>query len=98
MVQAYKKYRTSGFEIISITRDNISRRSEWLEAIKQDKISAWLHLSDFKNIAQKTYNIQEIPMNFLIDPQGKIISKNLRGDQLIVKLSEILKSKFTKKK
>jgi len=98
LVQAYKKYRTSGFEIISITRDNISRRSEWLEAIKQDKISAWLHLSDFKNIAQKTYNIQEIPMNFLIDPQGKIISKNLRGDQLIVKLSEILKSKFTKKK
>ena len=91
LVNAYKQYQSSGFEIVSITRDSRSRSPEWTEAIARDKISSWLHLSDFDNIAQKIFNIEEIPMNFLIDPQGKIIAKNLRGTELSDKLKVILK-------
>jgi thiol-disulfide isomerase/thioredoxin len=90
LLKAQKQYQSSGFEIISITRDSRSRSPEWIEAISHDNISSWLHLSDFENTAQKIFNIEEIPMNFLIDPQGKIIAKNLRGIELSDKLKVIL--------
>ena len=91
LIKAFNKYRNSGFQIVSITRDRLSRRTDWLEAIKKDKVNIWLQLSDFKDIAQKIYNIETIPVNYLVDPKGIIVGRNLRGDGLEKALKKIFK-------
>lgn len=91
LIKAFNKYKKSGFQIISITRDELSRKTDWVEAIKKDKVTAWLQLSDFKNIAQKIYNIEAIPANYLIDPKGMIIGRDLRGEDLEKELKKIFK-------
>jgi len=68
-------------------------RSSWLQAINDDKLT-WTHVSDlqyFNNAVAKLYFIEQIPSNMLIDPNGKIIGKNLRGSELTAKLVEVLK-------
>lgn len=91
LIKAFSKYKKSGFQIISITRDELSRKTDWLEAIKKDKVTTWLQLSDFKNIAQKIYNIETIPVNYLIDPKGMIVGRDLRGEDLEKELKKIFK-------
>lgn len=91
LIKAFNKYKKSGFQIISITRDQLLRKTDWLEAIKKDKVNAWLQLSDFKNIAQKIYNIEAIPVNYLIDPKGMIVGRDLRGEDLEEVLKKIFK-------
>ncbi len=87
--EAYSRYNKSNFEILSISLDK--DRGQWLKAIEEDNLD-WPQLSDlngWNNEVSKTYGVQSIPDNFLIDPKGKIIAKGLRGDQLLQKLSEI---------
>ncbi|WP_051692017.1 TlpA family protein disulfide reductase [Pedobacter borealis] len=91
LIKAFNKYKKSGFQIISITRDELSRKTDWLEAIKKDKVTTWTQLSDFKNIAQKIYNIETIPVNYLIDPKGMIVGRDLRGEDLEKELKKIFK-------
>lgn len=90
LIKAYNKYKTKGFQILSITRDNIKAKGDWRRAILQDKVTIWPQLSDFDDLAQKTYGIRFIPANYLIDPNGIIIARDLRGSELEERLSKIL--------
>ena len=90
IVQAYNTYKPKGFEILGVSLDE--KREAWEKAIEQDKL-AWTQVSDLKgwqSDAAAQYGIKAIPMNYLLDKEGKIIAKNLRGEDLVAKLKEIL--------
>ena len=94
VVSAYAKYHRKGFEIIGVSLDRPGDKDKWLKAIDADKLT-WTHVSDLQfwdNAVAKEYGVESIPQNFLIDPQGKIIAKGLRGDELQKKLGEIYKN------
>lgn len=89
VIRAYNKYAGENFEILGVSLDRT--REKWLGAIEQDGLP-WLHVSDlqyFRNQAALDYQVNSIPATFLIDPEGKIIAKNLRGANLEAKLKEI---------
>ncbi len=91
LVKAYNKYKTRGFEIFSVSLDD--NRDAWQKAINDDKL-LWTHVSDlmkWNSSVVNLYNIESIPFTVLIDADGKIIAKNLRGKALDEKLAEILK-------
>ncbi|WP_231403113.1 TlpA disulfide reductase family protein [Hymenobacter guriensis] len=93
VVRAYQKFKSKGqgFEIYSVSFDQ--SRDKWLKAIKDDQLT-WTHVSDLKgweSAAGQTYGVKSIPLSILIDPQGKIIAKNLRGAQLENTLASVLK-------
>jgi peroxiredoxin len=93
VVKAFNKYKDKNFTVLGVSLDQ--SRAPWLKAIKNDNL-VWTQVSDLKgwgNEAAAKYNIQSIPQNFLIDPSGKIIARNLRGQDLVSKLDEILGSK-----
>lgn len=89
LIKNYNKYKSAGFLIVGITQDKRSGKSNWLEAISQDKTNIWLQLSDFDFKAHKAFDIEAIPANFLIDPDGIIIAKNLHGENLDKALEKI---------
>jgi peroxiredoxin len=94
VVSAYAKYHPKGFEILSVSLDRPGDKDKWEKAIHADGL-VWTHVSDlqfWQNAVAVEYGVQSIPQNFLIDPQGKIIGKGLRGDDLEKKLSEIYKN------
>lgn len=89
LVKSYKKYHEKGFEIFQVSLDK--NNESWVNAIENDNLS-WVHVSDLKywNCAPaKIYQVQSIPASFLLDKKGRIIAKNLRGDVLEAKLSEL---------
>ncbi len=91
VVAAYNKFKSKGFTVLGISMD--SNREAWLAAIQQDML-AWTQLSDLKgwgNEVGKLYGVSGIPANYLIDKDGKIIAKDLRGPALEEKLAEVLK-------
>lgn len=90
VVRMYHKYNDKGFEVFGVSLDK--NREDWLAAIENDGL-VWTQVSDlqyFNSAAASLYNIQAIPATFLIDPDGKIIAKNLRGAALEEKLAELL--------
>ncbi len=90
VVRVYEKYKDRGFEILGVSLDE--NREQWLKAIAQDQLT-WEHVSDLKgwrNQAAQNYFVSAIPATFLLDENGKIIAKNLRGASLERKLAEIL--------
>ena len=90
VVKAYNKYKSKGFTVLGVSLDR--DRKNWLQAIKDDHLT-WTHISDLKfwnSEAARLYNITSIPHNFLLSPEGKIIAKNLRGQELLDKLGELL--------
>ncbi len=92
LVQAYKDYGRRGFGIVSVSLDSENDRDKWLEAIRKDKLT-WVQVSDLKgwdNAAARLYGINGIPMNFLLDPEGRIIAKGMRGTALRKKLAELI--------
>ncbi|ASU32100.1 hypothetical protein MuYL_0197 [Mucilaginibacter xinganensis] len=92
VVRVYNKYKEKNFTIIGVSLDKQSGRADWLSAIKSDGLN-WTQVSDLKfwnNQAAALYYVSSIPANFLIDPNGKIIAKDLRGDDLDNKLKEVL--------
>jgi peroxiredoxin len=92
VVKAYNKYKDRNFTVLGVSLDRPGGKAAWLKAIKDDGL-AWTQVSDLKyfdNAAAKLYGINAIPQNFLIDPSGKLIGTNLRGDALEEKLSQIL--------
>ena len=96
LVAAYNKYREYGLEILGVSLDSHSGENAWKRAIKEDGMT-WPQVSDLKgnnNEVASLYLIQSIPSNFLIDPQGKIIAKNLRGEALESKLTELFSQNF----
>lgn len=91
VVKAYNKFKHNNFTILGVSLDRPGAKDKWLEAIHKDGLT-WNHVSDLKwwqSSAAAAYGVQAIPQNFLIDPNGKIIAKNLRGQALEDKLAEI---------
>lgn len=89
LVKNYQKYHDKGFEIFGVSFDKT--KEAWVKAIHTDNIT-WPQVSDLEgwdNKAGKKYGIRSIPANFLIGPDGKIVSKDLRGEELQNKLDEI---------
>ena len=89
VVSLYKKYKDQGFEILGVSLDN--NRDRWLKAIAKDQLE-WHHVSDlkgWKNAVAKMYNVSSIPHTILLDAEGKIIARNLRGNRLERKLEEL---------
>lgn len=90
VVKAYEQFRDKGFEIVGVSLD--SKGDQWKQVIAEKKM-VWPQMSDLKgweSAAAKAYNIRYIPQTVLIDPQGKILERDLRGDDLIKRLSELL--------
>jgi peroxiredoxin len=95
VVEAYNKYKDKNFTVLGISLDR--ERQKWLQAINDDRLT-WTHVSDLKfwgNEVAKMYKVQSIPQNFLLDPQGKIVGKNLRGSELHSFLDRLLNQKQT---
>ncbi|MBS1935697.1 MAG: AhpC/TSA family protein [Bacteroidetes bacterium] len=91
VVKAYQKFHSKGFDILGVSLDD--KKDKWQEAVKKDNL-AWTQVSDlqgWKNSAAELYGVMAIPMNFLLDKDGKIIGKGLRGEDLDKKLDEVLK-------
>ena len=79
--------------MLGISLDQPGKQQAWLDAIHKDNLT-WNHVSDLKfwdNTVAKQYGIRAIPQNLLIDPTGKIIAKNIRGEELNKKLQEVIK-------
>ncbi len=90
IVEAYQKFKDKGFEVYGVSLDR--SKDKWLQGIQEDGLP-WTHVSDLKywqSEAARTYNINAIPASFLLDREGKIIAKNLRGPALHQKLKEVL--------
>ena len=91
VVQAYDTYHSKGFEVLGVSFDN--DKDAWVAAIEQLKMP-WPQMSDLKgweSAAAEAYNVRAIPANVLIDKDGKIVAKDLRGEDLLNKLAELLK-------
>lgn len=90
LVEAYKKYKRKGFEIYQVSLDR--NRIEWVDAIDKDKLN-WTNVGDMKGSvhATRVYNVQTLPFNYLLDKDGSILAKNLRGPALDKALKNVLK-------
>ncbi len=90
LVKTYQRFKDKGFEVLAVSLDDNKQR--WLKAIKDDHLT-WENVSDLQgdqNKAALIYGISGIPDNFLIDDQGNIVARNLRGEHLDKKLLELL--------
>lgn len=93
VVKAYNTYKDKGFTVYGVSLDRT--KEDWIQAIAEDGLT-WTHVSDlkyFQSEAALKYNISYIPFSLLIDPEGKIIAKNLREAELHNKLEEIFSKK-----
>jgi peroxiredoxin len=95
VVKAFNKYKDKNFHIIGVSLDRTGQKDRWLKAIHDDHLE-WTHVSDLKfwdNEVAKQYGIKAIPQNLLIGPDGVIIAKNLKGEELDKKLDEAINGK-----
>jgi peroxiredoxin len=91
VLAAYDKFKDKNFTILAVSLDE--KKGDWLKAIKEDKLP-WLQLCDLKggeNEAALLYKVSMVPDNFLIDPDGNIVDRGLRGEELEKRLAELLK-------
>ncbi len=89
VVKAYGKYHEKGLEIVGLSFD--SDKDAWVKAISEWEMP-WKHLSDLQGwdtIASDTYGVKSIPASLLVDPEGTVVARDLRGDELGAKLAEI---------
>ncbi|TCC96861.1 TlpA disulfide reductase family protein [Pedobacter psychroterrae] len=92
LVKAYNQFKDKNFTVLGVSLDMPGKKDDWMAAIKKDGL-VWTQVSDlkfFENDVARQYNIKSIPQNYLIDPSGKIIAKNLRGEELSKKLAALL--------
>lgn len=87
VVKVYKQYKDKGFEILGVSLDKFKK--QWTQAIEKDGLP-WLHVLDSQDMAAKEYQVRAIPMTYLIDKEGKILAKNLRGEALKDRISKEL--------
>jgi len=91
VVRAYNKYKGKNFEILSVSLDN--KKDDWLKAIEKDQLT-WTHVSDlnsWESTVVRLYHVEGIPATFLLDPNGVVVARDLRGNALDQKLEELLK-------
>ena len=92
VVKAFAAYKDRNFTVLGVSLDQPNGKEKWLKAINDDHLT-WTHVSDLKfwnNAVAKQYEIESIPSNMLIGPDGKILAKDLHGDELEKKLAEVL--------
>lgn len=91
VVKAYERFKDKHFCVLGISLDEPGTREQWLAAIKADKLTykQVSELQFWNSKVGRQYGVVSIPQNFLIDPNGKIIAKNLRGEDLINKLNTL---------
>ncbi|MBD2753211.1 TlpA disulfide reductase family protein [Spirosoma validum] len=95
VVKNFHQYKDKNFTVLGVSLDRPNAKEAWLKAIHKDGLD-WTQVSDLKfwdNEVSRQYGIRSIPQNFLLDPSGKIIAKNVRGEELGKKLEEILTAK-----
>ncbi len=91
--QAYYRYKNKGFDIYQVSLDQ--SKDPWIDAIRLDNLY-WNQVSDLKywnSLVVPLYNLKELPVNYLLDPEGRIIAKNLYGEELSAKLADIFSNK-----
>ncbi|MBO9633561.1 MAG: AhpC/TSA family protein [Chitinophagaceae bacterium] len=91
VLKAYNQFKDKNFDVVAVSLD--TKKDAWMKAIKEDGMP-WTQLSDlmgWKSPVVLEYGIEAIPQNFLLDPQGRIVAQNLRGEELSKRLAEILK-------
>lgn len=92
LVKAYRKFKDKNFEIIAVSLDH--KKELWLKAIETDGLP-WIHISDLKGVKNEVavkYDARAVPQNFLISPEGIILAKDLRGENLERRLAELIKN------
>ncbi|MFZ9388718.1 MAG: redoxin domain-containing protein [Chitinophagaceae bacterium] len=92
VVENYNYFKDKNFTVLGVSLDRPGNREKWLEAIHADNLT-WTHVSDLQwwdNAVAKMYNVTSIPLNILVDPEGKIVARNLRGPDLRNKLCQVL--------
>ncbi|HEY5969908.1 MAG TPA: TlpA disulfide reductase family protein [Chitinophagaceae bacterium] len=100
VVASFNKFKEKNFTVLGVSLDRPGQKDNWIAAIHKDNLT-WTHVSDllfWNNAAAKLYRVSGIPFNILVDPQGKIVGRNLRGADLDNKLCEILGGCDTKAK
>ena len=91
VVKLYKECKGKNFEIVGVSLDQ--KRDAWLNAVEKNKMK-WIQVSDLKSWATapvKLCNVSAVPYTVLVDPDGKVIALDLRGEELIKKIKEVLK-------
>ena len=92
VVKIYEKYHDQGFNIIGVSLDRPNQKDKWTQAIAEDNLT-WNQVSNLQfwqdPIAQ-LYDVRAIPAQFILDENGVIVAKNLRGDELDAKVKELL--------
>ena len=92
VVSVYNTYHDKGLNIISVSLDRAAAKDKWLAAIENDKMD-WFHVSnlmEWQDPVARKYGVTAIPATYLIDAEGVIIDKNLRGEALVAKMQELL--------
>ncbi|HEY9258457.1 TlpA disulfide reductase family protein [Chitinophaga sp.] len=92
VVKAYNRFKDKNFDILGVSLDRTGDEAKWTAAIEKDGLT-WHHVSDLKwwnSDVAKLYMINSIPQNFLLDPQGRIIAMNLRGEALEAALEKVI--------
>ena len=95
VVNVYNKHKDNNFHIVGVSLDRPGQKERWMKAIHDDGLY-WTQLSDLKfwdNEVARQYGIRAIPQNLLLDPDGRIIAKNLRGEELAKKVDEVVAKK-----
>jgi peroxiredoxin len=95
LVKVFNKYKDQGFHVLGVSLDRPGQKEKWMKAIHDDGLT-WTQVSDLQfwnNEVAKQYGIQAIPQNLLLDPEGKIIAKNIRGEELEQKVEEAITGK-----
>ena len=93
VVKIYDKYQSKGFEVFSVSLDKETQKQRWIDAIKKDNLKWPYHVSDLKfwsSTPAKMYGVNSIPRTFLIDREGNLVAKNLRGAQIEKELEKLL--------
>ena len=91
VVEAYKTYKAKGLEVVGVSLD--TDMAAWKKAITDLNIT-WPQMSDLKgwqNAGAALYGVRSIPATVLINQEGKIVARNLRGEELLTKLEELMK-------
>lgn len=93
VVALYNRFHSKGLNIIGVSLDEVVER--WKDAIAKDQLT-WTHVSNlegWKDPIARLYEVDQIPSTFLLDSSGKVIAKDLMGEQLEAKIQTLLDSK-----
>jgi len=92
VVEAYAKFKNRNFTVLGVSLDKPEGKNDWMNAVMKDRLT-WTQVSDlqyWKSPVVALYNIEGIPYNVLIDPDGKVVAESLRGQQLAATLEQVL--------